>query len=50
MVGPDPGGERFEFAEFADGGDAAEIESGLASEVLDAGWKSSGQWLVGSGQ
>jgi hypothetical protein len=50
MVGCNPFGKNFEFAKFADGGDAAEIKSGLAGEVLDAGWEVSGQWLVVSGQ
>jgi hypothetical protein len=39
----DPFGKALEFPEVADGGDAAEVESGLAGEVLDAGWKISGQ-------
>jgi hypothetical protein len=46
----DPCGKRFDLAKFADGCDAAEIESGLAGQLLDAGWKISGQWLVISGQ
>ena len=50
MAGCNPLGEGFEFAEFANGGDAAEVESCLAGEVLDAGWEVSGQWLVFSGQ
>ena len=39
MSGGDPRGKRFDFLELADGGDPAEVESGLAGEVFDAGWK-----------
>jgi len=50
MSGGDPLGERFNFPELADGGDPAKVESGLAGEVLDTGWKIRGQWLVVAGQ
>jgi len=39
MSGGDPRGKRFDFLELADGGDPAQVESGLAGEVFDAGWK-----------
>jgi hypothetical protein len=42
-VGGDPGRKRFQLATVADRGDAAQIEPGVARELLDAGWKISGQ-------
>jgi hypothetical protein len=43
-----PGRKRFQFATVVDGRDTAQVEPGVASELLDAGWKISGQsrWLV----
>jgi hypothetical protein len=49
-AGGNPGGKRFQFAMFVDGRDTAQVEPGVASELLDAGWKISGQWSVVSGQ
>jgi len=46
----DPGGKNLQLAEFADGSDAAEVESSLAGELLNARLKISDQWSVGSGQ
>lgn len=46
----DPRGKSLKFAEFADRSNAAEVESSVAGELLDAGWKSSRQWLVIGGQ
>src|SRR5580698_1734760 len=44
----DPGGKDVEFAEVADGSNSAEIESGIAGALFDAGWKVG--WQVGSGR
>jgi len=44
-----PGGKRFQFATVVDGRDTAQVEPGVASELLDAGWKISGQWSVVGG-
>jgi hypothetical protein len=49
-AGGDPGGKRFQFAKVVDGGDTAQVEPGVTGELLDAGWKISGQWSVVSGQ
>jgi len=49
-AGGAPGGESFQLATVVDGRNAAQVKPGVASELLDAGWKIGGQWLVVSGQ
>src|SRR5258706_3310057 len=39
IFGRNPCGERFDFAELSDGSDPAHVESSLAGELFDAGWK-----------
>ena len=39
MLGRNPCRERFDFAELPDGSDSAQVESSLAGELFDAGWK-----------
>src|SRR5229473_2022171 len=39
MFGRNPCGERFDFAELPDGSDPAQVESSLAGELFDTGWK-----------
>jgi hypothetical protein len=49
-AGGDPGGKSFQLATVVDGRNAAQVKPGVASELLDAGWKIGGQWPVVSGQ
>jgi hypothetical protein len=44
VAGGDPAGKSFQLATVVDGRNAAQVKPGVASELLDAGWKIGGQW------
>ena len=50
LVIRDPLGKDLQLAEVADRRNAAEIESGVARALLDAGWKVGQQWAMTRGE